>query len=35
MSAFDMERIHIIVQIYRIDSDIQTLQTAVINYAAF
>jgi len=25
MSAFDMERMHIIVQIHRIDSDIQTL----------
>jgi len=35
MSAFDVERMHIIVQIYRIDSDLQTLQTAFINYAAF
>jgi len=35
MSDFDVERMHIIVQIYRIDSDLQTLQTAFINYAAF
>jgi len=35
MNAFDVERVHIIVQIYRIDSDTQTMQTAFINYAAF
>jgi len=35
MSAFDVERMHIIVQIYRIFSDLETLQTAFINYAAF
>jgi len=35
LSGFDVERMHIIVQIYRIDSDIQTLQTAFINYAHF